>query len=97
MSVASPASETSRQKQFVIQNDERKRDVNPDDINIGDKLQIKAGFVHAGSQPIDVVITGKEKGTCEGGWLFFTFPVCGSGHGIAAFWFEPICTKPSAV
>ncbi len=60
-----------------------------DKIKIGDKLQLKAGFLSNQSRALPVTITDKRAGNAEGGYVFYTEPVYGSGYGICAAWFEP--------
>ena len=64
------------------------------EINTGDKLFVKAGFLSVTSKPIPVVITSKVAGNAEGGFIFKTSPTVGSGHGLAAGWFEPRSANP---
>jgi len=64
--------------------------MNPENINVGDELQVKRGFLSKGSSPVPVTITEKLKAQAEGGYIFKTSPAVGSGHGLCSYWFEPL-------
>lgn len=59
--------------------------MNSNDIQINDELFIKKEFC---GRRIKVKIVDKRPGKCDGGFLFFTIPIVGSGTGLASFWFE---------
>lgn len=63
------------------------------EIKVGDKLTVSSilarhhGQRH-GTKGAEVTVTAIEPcKNAEGGFLFFTDPVIGSGHGISGHWF----------